>query len=51
MAATLDSDHEELLVTSTDIARAFPDVVHHTESPILRTAPVPLFLLSRTVQG
>jgi asparagine synthase (glutamine-hydrolysing) len=30
-----------------EIAQVFPDVVHHAESPLLRTAPAPLFLLSR----
>ena len=33
-----------------DIASVFPDVVAHTERPILRTAPAPLFLLSRLVR-
>ena len=31
-------------------ARVFPDVVWHTEQPIVRTAPAPLFLLSRLVR-
>ena len=34
-----------------DIARLFPDVVYHTERPILRTAPAPLFLLSKLVHA
>ena len=51
MASTLESHHEELVVSATDIARAFPDVVFHTESPLLRTAPVPLFLLSGAVRN
>lgn len=50
MAATIDSDHQELVVRRRDIARVFPDVVRHTERPILRTAPAPLFLLSRLVR-
>ena len=29
---------------------AFPDVIYHTEQPILRTAPIPMFLLSRLVR-
>ena len=33
-----------------DIAAVFPDVVCHAERPILRTAPAPLFLLSRLVR-
>src|SRR5207249_10931100 len=31
----------------SDISRVFPDVIWHCEKPILRTAPAPLFLLSR----
>ena len=34
-----------------DIADAFPDVVRHVEMPLVRTAPVPLFLLAREVRG
>ena len=33
-----------------DIAAAFPEVVAHAERPLLRTAPAPLFLLSRLVR-
>lgn len=50
MAAHLGSDHHEVLVSRGDIARVFPEVVFHTERPILRTAPAPLFLLSRLVR-
>jgi len=32
------------------ISRVFPDVVWHAETPILRTAPAPLFLLSKLVR-
>lgn len=51
MATHIDSEHHELLVTRADIARVFPDVVAHSERPILRTAPAPLFLLSRLVHA
>ena len=50
MAQRLGSDHHEVLVTKNDIARVFPQVVYHAERPILRTAPAPLFILSRLVQ-
>ncbi len=49
MAERLGSDHHELLVSRADIARVFPEVIAHTERPILRTAPAPLFLLSKLV--
>ena len=50
MAEYLGSDHRELVISRGDIARAFPDVILHTERPILRTAPAPLYLLSRLVR-
>jgi asparagine synthase (glutamine-hydrolysing) len=50
MASTLDSDHGEIVVTRADIAHVFPDVIRHTEQPILRTAPAPLYLLSKCVR-
>ena len=50
MAATLDSSHREIVVSRKDIAQVFPDVIRHTERPILRTAPAPLFLLSKAVR-
>jgi len=50
MVAQVGSDHREVLVRRRDIAEAFPDVVWHAERPLLRTAPAPLFLLSRLVR-
>ena len=50
MAEYLGSDHHEVMVTRDDIARVFPEVIYHTERPVLRTAPAPLFLLSRLVR-
>lgn len=35
--------------TTDDIAREFPEVIRHTEKPILRTAPAPLYRLARLV--
>ncbi len=49
MVAHIGSDHHEVIVSRADIAYAFKDVVRFTERPILRTAPTPLFLLSRLV--
>lgn len=36
--------------TPEDVGAAFPEVVRHAERPVLRTAPAPLFLLSRLVR-
>ena len=49
MAAHLGTRHHEVFCTHADIAEAFPEVIWHTESPILRTAPAPLYLLSDLV--
>jgi asparagine synthase (glutamine-hydrolysing) len=49
MVRQLGSEHREVMVSAGDIARAFPRVVEHTERPLLRTAPAPLFLLSQAV--
>lgn len=46
----LGTEHTGILVGNEAIAEHFPDVVWHAEKPLLRTAPVPLFLLSRAVQ-
>jgi asparagine synthase (glutamine-hydrolysing) len=50
VAALIESDHQEIVVRREDIAAAFPDVIAHAERPLLRTAPAPLFLLSRLVR-
>ena len=51
MARYLGTRHHVVHATHADIGRVFPDVVWHTERPILRTAPAPLFLLSRLVRN
>ena len=50
MVNHIGSTHHELMVSRRQIADAFEQVVYHTERPILRTAPVPLFLLSGLVR-
>ncbi len=50
MAAFLGTNHHVVHASHDDIGRAFPEVVWHTETPVLRTAPVPMFLLSRLVR-
>jgi asparagine synthase (glutamine-hydrolysing) len=49
MVQHLGTDHKVTHITHADIGRAFPDVIWHTEVPILRTSPVPMFLLSKLV--
>ena len=49
-SAYLDTQHSAVYCSYEDIARAFPEVIWHTEQPIVRTAPVPMFLLSKLVR-
>jgi asparagine synthase (glutamine-hydrolysing) len=46
----LGTDHSAVEVDYDQIAAAFPEVVWFCETPVLRTAPTPLFLLSRLVR-
>lgn len=50
MTERLGTRHQDVVVSASDIAEVFPDVVRHAESPILRSAPAPLFLLSKLVR-
>jgi len=50
MVRHLDAEHATLTIDASDIGLAFPDLVRHTEVPVLRTAPVPLMLLARKVR-
>ncbi len=49
MASFLGTDHHLIYAQYADIGRAFPQVVWHAETPILRTAPAPMYLLSGLV--
>ena len=50
LVSGLGTNHREITVTERDIAEVFPEVVWHAEHPLLRTAPAPMFLLSRLVR-
>jgi len=50
VAAALGTEHHVVEARSGDIAAAFPEVVRHAETPLIRTAPVPLYLLAREVR-
>ncbi len=47
----LGTEHHKIVVSYDDIARAFAEVVALAEKPLMRTAPVPLFLLSGLVRS
>ena len=46
----LGTEHSALLCRSAEIGASFPEVAWHTERPVLRTAPAPLYLLARLVR-
>jgi asparagine synthase (glutamine-hydrolysing) len=47
----LDTEHQEIQCSKNQIGEVFPDVIWHSEKPVLRTAPAPLYLLSRLVRN
>jgi len=47
VAAAVRSRHAVQHIGPADIAGVFPEVIRHTETPLVRTAPAPLYLLSR----
>lgn len=50
MAQFLGTEHQVVEASHEDIGRVFPEVIWHTEVPIMRTAPAPMFLLSKLVR-
>jgi asparagine synthase (glutamine-hydrolysing) len=49
-SAFLGTQHSSVSCSHTDIAQVFPEVIRHAEHPLFRTAPAPMFLLSRLVR-
>ncbi|MGC9344272.1 MAG: asparagine synthase (glutamine-hydrolyzing), partial [Bacteroidales bacterium] len=47
----LDTTHRSISCSSQEIAESFPTVVWHSETPIIRTAPAPMLLLSKLVRN
>jgi asparagine synthase (glutamine-hydrolysing) len=47
VAEAIGSEHSVVAIKDGDIARVFPDVIWHSETPLVRSAPAPLYLLSR----
>ncbi len=50
MARFLKTEHQVVQASYADIGRVFPEVIWHTEIPIMRTSPAPMFLLSKQVR-
>lgn len=49
MAEHLGTEHSSIECSGSELAEVFPDVVWHAEVPLLRTAPAPMFMLSKLV--
>ncbi|MHC1785428.1 MAG: asparagine synthase (glutamine-hydrolyzing) [Anaerolineaceae bacterium] len=49
MAAALQTDHHIVRCSPQDIGGVFPEVIWHSEAPLLRTSPAPMLLLSKLV--
>jgi asparagine synthase (glutamine-hydrolysing) len=49
-AKYFNTTHKSMICTSKNISDSFPRVIWHSETPILRTAPAPMLLLSRLVR-
>lgn len=45
-----NTNHTAFSCTSEDIGKYFYDTIRHTEFPILRTAPTPMYMLSKKVR-
>jgi asparagine synthase (glutamine-hydrolysing) len=50
MVEHLQTNHSEVFAKNTDIGKYFGDIVYFGERPIFRTAPAPLYLLSKKVR-
>ena len=50
MTGFLRAQHSVIPCTSDDIGKVFSEVIWHTEKPIIRTAPAPMYLLAKLVR-
>jgi asparagine synthase (glutamine-hydrolysing) len=51
VAQSLGTEHSMVRCSAREIGTVFPDVVWHMETPVVRTAPAPMYMLSRFVHG
>ncbi len=50
MAKALGTEHHVVHATHADIGEVFPEVIWHAETPLMRTSPAPMYLLSGLVR-
>ena len=51
VAERLGTEHHVLRIGPEDIAATFEEVIAHAETPLIRTAPAPLFALARATRA
>jgi len=51
MVKHLGAEHTRIMCRTTDIARVFPRLIRHVETPVLRSAPAPLMILAEHVRA
>lgn len=49
MAKRINTEHHSVNITYDKVDQTFPEAIYHTERPVFRTAPTPLFMLSDLV--
>ena len=47
----LKTNHHSIVCNQEDISNKFPEVIWHAETTLLRTAPVPMYMLSKLVNS
>jgi asparagine synthase (glutamine-hydrolysing) len=47
VAEVLETEHAVQSIGAEEIGAVFPDVIRHTETPVIRTAPAPMYLLAK----
>ncbi len=50
MVDFLKTEHRKVTVSSDDIKSILPDIIRYSEKPLIRSAPAPLFALSKLVR-
>ncbi len=50
MVNFLKTEHKKVTVSSDDIKSILPDIIRYSEKPLIRSAPAPLFALSKLVR-
>ncbi len=50
MIKFLGTDHSQTSISNQQVVDFFPDLIWHCEKPLLRTSPVPLYMLSKLVK-